>query len=318
MIIKINSAFSFFVLTIVFSWTCWAIGYVIFPKSYILQLPFLRLGAFSPALVSILLCTLDKSGNKTRLYDKKRHRIFIITWIFATIHIIIYLNVIEDLDLSILSIAISTVTSLLPAFMISRIYSRNNAVRKHMSSIIKPGKSIKHITISFLLIPTVLVCDLLLNMLIGNNPSINYYDAYGLPGFLLVILILLVAQSLQAGGLSEEPGWRGFALKNLQYKFSPLISGLIVGMIWGLWHFPMFIPQIKEISALMILYNCFQLGILFTWVYNKFHGNLFSVILLHASWNVATDILPKSFVFDVIIGMILIYVIFSDKMWKRI
>lgn len=313
-----NSIILFSGLTIIFSWTFWALGYVIFPDSFILQLPFLRLGAFAPALVSVLLCTFDKSGNKTGLYHKKRLRIFIITWILATIHIIIYLYAIEDVDPSLLSIGVSIVTSLLPAFMISRIYSRNNAVRKHMSSIIRSGKSIKFLIISFFLIPSVLVCDLFLNMLIGNNPSINFYGTDGPSGFLLILLILLIAQSLQAGGLSEEPGWRGFALRNLQYLFSPLISGLIVGMIWGLWHFPMFIPQIKEVSPLMILYNCSQLGILFTWVYNKSHGDLLSVILLHASWNVAADILPKSFVSDLIIGMILIYMIFSDKMWRRI
>jgi len=36
------------------------------------------------------------------------------------------------------------------------------------------------------------------------------------------------------GPLSEEIGWRGYALDRLQTKWNALVSALIVGLVWGL------------------------------------------------------------------------------------
>lgn len=40
-------------------------------------------------------------------------------------------------------------------------------------------------------------------------------------------------------GLGEEPGWRGFALPQLQTKHSQLIASLILAPIWAIWHLPL-------------------------------------------------------------------------------
>jgi hypothetical protein len=37
-------------------------------------------------------------------------------------------------------------------------------------------------------------------------------------------------------GFFEEIGWTGFALPRLQSKYSPLASGLILGVLWAFWH----------------------------------------------------------------------------------
>ncbi|MCA9955144.1 MAG: CPBP family intramembrane metalloprotease, partial [Anaerolineales bacterium] len=42
-------------------------------------------------------------------------------------------------------------------------------------------------------------------------------------------------------GPIEEFGWRGFALPLLQRKFSPFWAGLILGVIWMVWHIPAFL-----------------------------------------------------------------------------
>jgi membrane protease YdiL (CAAX protease family) len=41
------------------------------------------------------------------------------------------------------------------------------------------------------------------------------------------------------GGVSEEPGWRGFLLPRLQDRFSPLVASLLVWFPWALWHAPL-------------------------------------------------------------------------------
>ena len=37
-------------------------------------------------------------------------------------------------------------------------------------------------------------------------------------------------------GFFEEIGWTGFALPRLQSRYSPLASGLILGVLWAFWH----------------------------------------------------------------------------------
>lgn len=53
--------------------------------------------------------------------------------------------------------------------------------------------------------------------------------------FGLALLIMAIK------GPIEEFGWRGLALPLLQRKFAPLWAGLILGIIWGFWHFPAFL-----------------------------------------------------------------------------
>jgi uncharacterized protein len=49
---------------------------------------------------------------------------------------------------------------------------------------------------------------------------------------------LFVGLFLNVGAVSEESGWRGFAQPILQDRRTPLAAALIVGVLWGLWHFP--------------------------------------------------------------------------------
>jgi membrane protease YdiL (CAAX protease family) len=65
------------------------------------------------------------------------------------------------------------------------------------------------------------------------------------------------------GPLGEELGWRGFALPRLLKGRSALSAGIILGVIWGVWHLPAFIisgtPQ-KSMSFPLFMIGVVALG----------------------------------------------------------
>ncbi len=111
--------------------------------------------------------------------------------------------------------------------------------------------------------------------------------------FLFVIFTLFI------GPIPEELGWRGYALDGLQMKYNALISSLIVGIIWALWHFPLFFMKGTFQHALgMLTLNLwiFVLGtvvtsILFTWIYNNTCRSTLSAILFHFMINLSGELL---------------------------
>ena len=105
--------------------------------------------------------------------------------------------------------------------------------------------------------------------------------------------------------LAEEPGWRGFALPRLQEGYGPLKGTLLLGPLWGCWHFPLFlVPGYDGAGTGLFgvalpfgafLVSAFALAIIITWVFNHTRGSLLLVMMVHA----ATDsfALPLSSLF---------------------
>jgi membrane protease YdiL (CAAX protease family) len=112
-----------------------------------------------------------------------------------------------------------------------------------------------------------------------------------LPTYIIHLMIIL----LFGGPLAEELGWRGFALPHLQHAWGPLRGSLILGMLWSLWHLPLFlIPGYNGAVSgvvgiafpfLEFVGSTVALTIIQTWIFNKTSGSLMFVLLLHASLN---------------------------------
>lgn len=92
------------------------------------------------------------------------------------------------------------------------------------------------------------------------------------------------------GPLGEELGWRGFAQNALQKKYSLLISSVIIGFFWGLWHSPLwFLTTGFESSELLKYCMTFMLAIIslsvvIGIVYNR-SKNLLVPIVIHQLFN---------------------------------
>jgi len=107
------------------------------------------------------------------------------------------------------------------------------------------------------------------------------------------VLFTGIAVGIFGGGLLEEPGWTGFAVPGLRRQYGFFTTGLIVGLLWGGWHFlPTYWGSGDSFGVLsfsLLLPPCFfYIGvlpayrILMVWVYDR-TKSLFIAILMHAS-----------------------------------
>ena len=72
--------------------------------------------------------------------------------------------------------------------------------------------------------------------------TLSLFNQDFLPGIITTkdkigLLTLGLGWGLFGGGLLEETGWTGFAIPKLRQRYSILSTGLIVGILWGVWHF---------------------------------------------------------------------------------
>jgi membrane protease YdiL (CAAX protease family) len=114
----------------------------------------------------------------------------------------------------------------------------------------------------------------------------------------LTLLFLAVYGFFLSGPLGEEPGWRGFALPRLQSLHGPLVGSLILGVLWALWHLPLFFTPWNTLTTFNVVVYVLAttcLTIIYTWVFNNTKGSLLLAILLHWSFDLSTLIVAPLF-----------------------
>lgn len=94
--------------------------------------------------------------------------------------------------------------------------------------------------------------------------------------------------TLIGGPLGEEPGWRGFALPRLQILLSPAKASILLGVLWGLWHLPLFLCKAWTSSRLptfLLIMTGFSFSM--TFLFNLSNGSVITAIAGHALFNTA-------------------------------
>jgi uncharacterized protein len=126
----------------------------------------------------------------------------------------------------------------------------------------------------------------------GGRPP----DLSAMIGALPTVLVLTVYMLVQVG-IGEEVGWRGYALPRLQTGYSALVSSLILGVLWALWHLPLFFnPATSYSNTPFWAYLVFllPLPVVYTWIFNSTGGSVLLVMVLHAVTNASTGPLLRS------------------------
>jgi membrane protease YdiL (CAAX protease family) len=98
--------------------------------------------------------------------------------------------------------------------------------------------------------------------------------------------------------IAEELGWRGYLQNKINNKFSNIVTPIIIGVIWALWHYHFWISGTADVPILVFTYGCIaeSYGYFIITKLSKdnvipasilhFSGNLFfNLYLLNPNWN---------------------------------
>ena len=147
---------------------------------------------------------------------------------------------------------------------------------------VKPGVVLTSIALFF----SVIAASILLSTLFGQ--SLNQFSfvsgfSFSIGGVPTLLTLILAA-------FFEELGWRGYAEDSLAYYMSWWKESILFGLLWSLWHLPLFfIPDTYQYNILQanfwFMVNFFvsiiPLGFLFTWVYVKNNRSILACMFFH-------------------------------------
>jgi membrane protease YdiL (CAAX protease family) len=148
-------------------------------------------------------------------------------------------------------------------------------------------------------------------------------------------LLFNLAVGLAAGFL-EEIGWTGFAVPALRRRYGVFATGLIVGVLWGAWHFLGNVAAAENISGTLFLSVFLPLilfdllvgflvafRVLMVWVYDR-TGSLLVAMLMHVSLTASVRILnplPNEgvplFIYDLVLAAVLWVVVAAVAVANR-
>lgn len=153
--------------------------------------------------------------------------------------------------------------------------------------------------IIILLAPVCSVLAILTGLVIkGNIPAVD--TAVGYVTHPLTIVPFAIVTMIY-GPFPEELGWRGYALDRLQRKWNALASSLVLGVIWAVWHMPIFFMRGSLLSEVLPLWSTqfwvsmgpgiLAIAVVMTWIYNNTQCSTLAAILFHFIMNFTLEFL---------------------------
>ena len=99
--------------------------------------------------------------------------------------------------------------------------------------------------------------------------------------------------NLLGGPLFEEFGWRGFLQVRLQEVLPPWIAAICVGIMWAIWHFPLFlVGGWSSASPLAFMLIMVALSVVMAPAFNAAGQAVVVAILMHSAFNASSRFIP--------------------------
>ncbi|MGW1676479.1 CPBP family intramembrane glutamic endopeptidase [Saccharopolyspora sp. NPDC002376] len=135
-----------------------------------------------------------------------------------------------------------------------------------------------------------------------------------------------VALMLVVGPLSEEFGWRGTMHPRLRGKMGRLLAGLLLGVIWSVWHLPLFFVTgtvqaafgLFTLSSLTYLLSVIPMAMLAGYAYER--AGVLGAVAVHFGTNATmslvgvSELLPQALIVGVqAVVVLLLLIVHRDR-----
>jgi membrane protease YdiL (CAAX protease family) len=123
------------------------------------------------------------------------------------------------------------------------------------------------------------------NLALGNPPNHEYFNTS-----LWGITLAAVISNIIYAAVAEEPGWRGYALPKLNQHFRPIISAVIIGVIWAFWHLLFYVFGSRDwITFPQFVFTVTVISCIYTWIYLK-TKSIPLMVIFHVMHNLSNTV----------------------------
>jgi membrane protease YdiL (CAAX protease family) len=189
--------------------------------------------------------------------------------------------------LMLLGLLVPSVTAI-----ITILGSKNSALKKDFRDKIFGAFRVnpKIVLFSIIIFAGIIAASILLSTLFGQ--SLDQFSFAG--GFSFSIGGVPTLLTIVLAAFLEELGWRGYAEDSIASYCSWWKESIIFGLVWALWHFPLFLMpgtyqwEILQQSPWFMLnffVSIMPLGFIITWVYVKNKRSIFACMFFHFTVN---------------------------------
>jgi membrane protease YdiL (CAAX protease family) len=306
---------AFIVMTYGVTWTAWlgivAVGGPLWELSGIVAV-------YSPALACLLVTQVIDQTHGVKP-GRARWWAFAAVWLVSTAVFTVYVAMMSGVREP-GAVLVFAIVGLLPATVVASAWSSSSQLRQLLRSLIRLPGSPGWYTVALLLPPTVLALGAQLTDLAGGQILFAPEPPPARASVFGFTVVSFNYTLLYAGGLNEEIGWTGFALRRLLRSFSPLTASVLLWTLWITWHLPFHYSghwNADPVSFRVALTATFFARFLFTWLFLRSRGGLWTAILFHTSANVAFALFPATWAATALFGLLAVTVVIRDHMWTR-
>jgi membrane protease YdiL (CAAX protease family) len=151
------------------------------------------------------------------------------------------------------------------ALFVTGFYEGKKGLKQYAESLIKFKVKYYWYLLVFLLPVFAYSAPVAVNLALGNPPNHDYFNTS-----LWGITFATVISNVIYAALAEEPGWRGYALPKMNQHFRPIISAVIIGVIWAFWHLLFYVLGSRDwITFPQFVFTVTVLSCIYTWIYLK-------------------------------------------------
>jgi membrane protease YdiL (CAAX protease family) len=171
------------------------------------------------------------------------------------------------------------------ALLVTGFYEGKKGLKQYAESLVKFKVKCYWYLLVFLLPIFVYIVPVAVNLLLGNPPNHDYFNT-GLWG----ITFATVISNILYAALAEEPGWRGYALPKLNQHFKPIISAVIIGVIWAFWHLLFYIFGSRDWATLpQFVFTVTVISCIYMWIYLK-TKSIPLMVIFHVMHNLSNTV----------------------------